>query len=210
MVLLLRLTVPELAAKPLARPPPSPAPAMGWAEPWAMVRALRVKLTLFTFSTCMLSPPSSVTLWPLPERVMLPLIESVLLSLISPLQAKVMTSPALSLLACATSACSWASELQSLTERVLWACAGRASPPSMMHRPMSKASPHSRRSLDERRVVFGWVIRWDPFFRCLPRLLTGPGLAGLREARDRKSTRLNSSHDQISYAVFCLKKKNHR
>src|SRR5206468_12739972 len=25
-------------------------------------------------------------------------------------------------------------------------------------------------------------------------------------ARDRKSTRLNSSHDQISYAVFCLKK----
>src|SRR2546430_8545254 len=29
----------------------------------------------------------------------------------------------------------------------------------------------------------------------------------LRHARDRKSTRLNSSHSQISYAVFCLKKK---
>src|SRR2546428_8394465 len=28
-----------------------------------------------------------------------------------------------------------------------------------------------------------------------------------RGGRDRKSTRLNSSHDQISYAVFCLKKK---
>src|SRR2546430_3767987 len=28
------------------------------------------------------------------------------------------------------------------------------------------------------------------------------------EKRDRKSTRLNSSHSQISYAVFCLKKKN--
>src|SRR2546421_2682582 len=27
---------------------------------------------------------------------------------------------------------------------------------------------------------------------------------------DRKSTRLNSSHDQISYAVFCLKKKKRR
>src|SRR2546428_9511974 len=27
------------------------------------------------------------------------------------------------------------------------------------------------------------------------------------EHRDRKSTRLNSSHDQISYAVFCLQKK---
>src|SRR2546430_6975219 len=35
---------------------------------------------------------------------------------------------------------------------------------------------------------------------------------GLRDdggrSRDRKSTRLNSSHSQISYAVFCLKKKN--
>src|SRR2546428_8071019 len=28
-----------------------------------------------------------------------------------------------------------------------------------------------------------------------------------RSQEDRKSTRLNSSHDQISYAVFCLKKK---
>src|SRR4051794_41479919 len=27
--------------------------------------------------------------------------------------------------------------------------------------------------------------------------------------QDRKSTRLNSSHPSISYAVFCLKKKNH-
>src|SRR2546422_3455340 len=30
---------------------------------------------------------------------------------------------------------------------------------------------------------------------------------GLEQARDRKSTRLNSSHGYISYAVFCLKKK---
>src|SRR2546430_12536675 len=29
-------------------------------------------------------------------------------------------------------------------------------------------------------------------------------------AQDRKSTRLNSSHSQISYAVFCLKKKKHK
>src|SRR2546430_12611357 len=29
-------------------------------------------------------------------------------------------------------------------------------------------------------------------------------------AKDRKSTRLNSSHSQISYAVFCLKKKKKR
>src|SRR2546422_7415405 len=31
--------------------------------------------------------------------------------------------------------------------------------------------------------------------------------AGSRGPRDRKSTRLNSSHGYISYAVFCLKKK---
>src|SRR2546430_4131873 len=29
------------------------------------------------------------------------------------------------------------------------------------------------------------------------------------DAQDRKSTRLNSSHSQISYAVFCLKKKKY-
>src|SRR5690625_5501276 len=41
--------------------------------------------------------------------------------------------------------------------------------------------------------------------------LTEQGLATLRLDRvraDRKSTRLNSSHVAISYAVFCLKKKN--
>src|SRR5690348_17654414 len=34
---------------------------------------------------------------------------------------------------------------------------------------------------------------------------------GIEESRtDRKSTRLNSSHPSISYAVFCLKKKNNQ
>src|SRR2546422_4385682 len=33
------------------------------------------------------------------------------------------------------------------------------------------------------------------------------GIGAAREERDRKSTRLNSSHGYISYAVFCLKKK---
>src|SRR2546428_904207 len=33
------------------------------------------------------------------------------------------------------------------------------------------------------------------------------GTSKTRLPSDRKSTRLNSSHDQISYAVFCLKKK---
>src|SRR3712207_7574190 len=35
------------------------------------------------------------------------------------------------------------------------------------------------------------------------------GLAVVARVRDRKSTRLNSSHANISYAVFCLKKKNY-
>src|SRR2546430_12293119 len=44
----------------------------------------------------------------------------------------------------------------------------------------------------------GWVqITWESVRARFP-----------RSARDRKSTRLNSSHSQISYAVFCLKKKN--
>src|SRR2546430_5908419 len=34
------------------------------------------------------------------------------------------------------------------------------------------------------------------------------GVSAVRVRIDRKSTRLNSSHSQISYAVFCLKKKN--
>src|SRR5688572_31536065 len=37
--------------------------------------------------------------------------------------------------------------------------------------------------------------------------LAGAAPAGDRASEDRKSTRLNSSHSQISYAVFCLKKK---
>src|SRR5258708_27478405 len=38
----------------------------------------------------------------------------------------------------------------------------------------------------------------------------GEGDRSARRGRDRKSTRLNSSHQIISYAVFCLKKKKER
>src|SRR2546430_11989497 len=37
----------------------------------------------------------------------------------------------------------------------------------------------------------------------------GQEIIALRPLIDRKSTRLNSSHSQISYGVFCLKKKNY-
>src|SRR2546429_6176301 len=39
-------------------------------------------------------------------------------------------------------------------------------------------------------------------------LLHGDGNRGRCHLQDRKSTRLNSSHGYISYAVFCLKKKD--
>src|SRR5206468_10752463 len=59
---------------------------------------------------------------------------------------------------------------------------------------------HAELRREERRargklVRFGVSVAW------------GPALDGIQNV-DRKSTRLNSSHDQISYAVFCLKKKN--
>src|SRR3712207_7377769 len=59
-------------------------------------------------------------------------------------------------------------------------------------------------------------------FRTIDNFITsapqkGEGLVGIPEytdaflsGKDRKSTRLNSSHANISYAVFCLKKKQNR
>src|SRR2546430_8733127 len=56
----------------------------------------------------------------------------------------------------------------------------------------STSTPSNNRELPTIRTEVGW-----------------PGVAGcILTASDRKSTRLNSSHSQISYAVFCLKKKN--
>src|SRR5207248_10624137 len=66
--------------------------------------------------------------------------------------------------------------------------------------PISKVSADG--AIDGHRCVAGSdresIVqpRWSPDSRSLP--------------ADRKSTRLNSSHRTISYAVFCLKKKNVR
>src|SRR2546427_12954387 len=66
--------------------------------------------------------------------------------------------------------------------------------------------------LDERRgrVRVGGAddLEDDP---ALSRQPEAPGVErGVERERDRKSTRLNSSHSQISYAVFCLKKKKRK
>src|SRR5437879_8058811 len=59
----------------------------------------------------------------------------------------------------------------------------------------------------------GFALDVCPHCTTFPRLNTNSMLAPadvLQIWADRKSTRLNSSHRCISYAVFCLKKKNKR
>src|ERR1035438_1585100 len=58
------------------------------------------------------------------------------------------------------------------------------------------------------RQAEGHVQRGDEALAAGRRLTAGD--AYLRAGLDRKSTRLNSSHLGISYAVFCLKKKKHK
>src|SRR2546427_7992116 len=60
-------------------------------------------------------------------------------------------------------------------------------------------SPPGRHPLLGLQVVRGEELR--------TLVARGHPAARVREEEDRKSTRLNSSHSQISYAVFCLKKK---
>src|SRR5207244_12335902 len=52
-------------------------------------------------------------------------------------------------------------------------------------------------------VIMSWLERTTAFSTAFSSSRMLPG----QEWRDRKSTRLNSSHQIISYAVFCLKKK---
>src|SRR3712207_8845768 len=72
--------------------------------------------------------------------------------------------------------------------------AGGARPQPARHDQVARICPGARAPVPLQRVV-------EP----------GPGppgaLARTSAVRDRKSTRLNSSHANISYAVFCLKKK---
>src|SRR3989449_2960287 len=62
---------------------------------------------------------------------------------------------------------------------------------------LAAAPMHHRLEVDG-RTLWTWCA-WDSLF--IPEIL------GKRARVDRKSTRLNSSHGYISYAVFCLKKK---
>src|SRR6266496_5956298 len=58
-----------------------------------------------------------------------------------------------------------------------------------------------------RRPPRSTLFPYTTLFRSPCRPGSWPGPAPCTGRRDRKSTRLNSSHVEISYAVFCLKKK---
>src|SRR5438105_9297819 len=64
---------------------------------------------------------------------------------------------------------------------------------------VSLAATRTRRVWDKRHLAFGAPARPGVY------LFYGAG-----DVIDRKSTRLNSSHEWISYAVFCLKKKKNK
>src|SRR3712207_7468077 len=91
----------------------------------------------------------------------------------------------------------------------------------MIRRPPRSTLFPSRRSSDLVVVVHDWYGQL-PHVRALCDDLASAGFTALAvdlydgataadeaEAEDRKSTRLNSSHANISYAVFCLKKNTH-
>src|SRR5690242_21535177 len=72
--------------------------------------------------------------------------------------------------------------------------------------PRSTLFPYTTlfRSID---TSGGPVPATSPPVESAPSVESVPSAASLAEQTDRKSTRLNSSHMSISYAVFCLKKK---
>src|SRR5690242_21505565 len=59
-----------------------------------------------------------------------------------------------------------------------------------------------RQSLPDCNLAIGWFAVSEAKHN-----IFGEVLQDVADAQDRKSTRLNSSHMSISYAVFCLKKK---
>src|SRR3712207_7872941 len=71
-----------------------------------------------------------------------------------------------------------------------------------------RSGPGARRTVHAHHHP--WPLRLgllDPFGLLGHDGLLGTARRGARCSQDRKSTRLNSSHANISYAVFCLKKK---
>src|SRR2546430_12059836 len=97
-------------------------------------------------------------------------------------------------------------------------------PPRSTLFPYTTLFRSAERRRDERQRIavlrlLSLRVEVDAHFHFAGDLFTGLGIVNIpvelgtgqqqlaRVGADRKSTRLNSSHSQISYAVFCLKKK---
>src|SRR5699024_12309232 len=102
------------------------------------------------------------------------------------------------------------SPVLSLSRLLSWlACANRV-PPSFPTRRSSDLIPRWMNNPAYRQLMAGNFL--DILFDCpyeIHNLTADPFISRMVEelSEDRKSTRLNSSHVSISYAVFCLKKK---
>src|SRR2546421_4891767 len=71
--------------------------------------------------------------------------------------------------------------------------------------PRSTLFPYTTLFRSQCANYYAWLNEHDEHQTSL--LGRGCDYNSVGKLGDRKSTRLNSSHDQISYAVFCLKKK---
>src|SRR5438270_5256125 len=76
---------------------------------------------------------------------------------------------------------------------------------SLVERERAILSQVDKLAVDRLDVLGLTVRRWG--LGAVPEGWVTIGWSCEGDLRDRKSTRLNSSHSQISYAVFCLKKK---
>src|SRR3712207_8505975 len=79
--------------------------------------------------------------------------------------------------------------------------------PLVPHTALFRSAPACRRSF---RAVAGVERGTPPDLHQPPSRARLGAATGARRTADRKSTRLNSSHANISYAVFCLKTKTLR
>src|SRR6266852_1767210 len=95
-----------------------------------------------------------------------------------------------------------------ITEKTRFAHQPDRGTPAAVHRPAHRSEHHAGGSSCPRVADEARSARPDEGCICSTCSLSERGDASEERAlgRDRKSTRLNSSHGSISYAVFCLKK----
>src|SRR3712207_8063089 len=79
--------------------------------------------------------------------------------------------------------------------------------PLSLHDPLPISEDRQVCSRMENTRPVAARVTGDPAIRELEDILAENAAAARSDRKDRKSTRLNSSHANISYAVFCLKKK---